>query len=322
MIVKIVTIINWAIISILGFALVMDLFFATSAGGGDAAGRGIGKAVVMIFGCVFILMVILNVLSYDWSKYLALFIFTVPFIFYYYTIRISPIMEKRKTDARNEALWAAPIFEDKSLDLIARTIRDADTPKLKKLLKAAALSPAQRNEILQYAIGEASGSSYGLEDKIGYVHLLFDMGASLDSLGEEDIPIHYAAAVNGNAALLKVLFEHGADAKAVHPTIHRPLLFESINGYMAPDASVDAFLEYGADPNSTSIEDDDQGPITPLLAAARFGNWNMCMKLIAKGARTDYKARNGDSLQKFLQNAEAEGYANKPGFEQLKAMIK
>ena len=109
---------------------------------------------------------------------------------------------------------------------------------------------------------------------------------------------------HGNAAVLRFLFEHGADPNVRDPYFNRPYIFDAVVSYMDPLAAVQTFLEFGADPNATAVFDPEDGPITPLIRAAQFDHWKICATLIEKGARPDFKTPKGKSCAFYMERAE------------------
>jgi ankyrin repeat protein len=228
---------------------------------------------------------------------------------------------------RNIAESKKPFFDDPEQERIARAIYDGEPEKLKSLLQQ--LPPAKLNaggELLAFGINTANASSYKPAERFECVRVLFEAGAKLDSTttpGES--PMYIAVASNGDAALMRLLLDHGADAKLEDPYYKRPLIFEAVSSYKEPLATVKVLLEYGADPNVTAVLDDDEGPISPLVSAAKWGRWGICTLLIEKGAKIGYTTQNGLSLQSLVAEADkdfsADGYSSREEFEALKKVL-
>lgn len=317
-IVKIIAIFNWIVIGILALLVSAETLFP--AKGGDAAGRGMGLAIYYLAIIALVVLLVLNLLPYNWAKYTAFAFVAVPFLW----IQLMPSWQKYKRRIKDAAEWAKPIYEDPWRDRMARAVRDGEPEKLRQILEKQEARLNQDGELLGYAIGEASGASYRPDEKRACVRLLFDAGARLDSINSE-VSMLMAPAANGDAKMLRLLLEHGADANAQPPSFHCTALFEALGGYIEPEASVRTLLEFGADPNATAVFDDEDGPITPLIRAAVLERWNLCLILLEKGANPDFKTKQGKSLREFVQEADGSftggGYSTREDFEKLKKAL-
>lgn len=319
---KIVTVLNWTIIAILGILVLLGALFP-SKGGGDAAGRGLGQAIYYLAIIAFVVMLVLNLLPFKWTKYLALAFLVVPFLFY----KISPVWQKYKQDLHNKAEAEKPFFDDPEQESIARIIYDGEPDKLKpRLLQLSTAKLNAGGELLAFGINTANASSYKPAERLECVRVLFEAGAILDSTTTAgDAPMYVAVASNGDAALMKLLLDHGADANLLIPYGKRPIIFEAIYSYKEPLATVKVLLEYGADPNVTAAMDDEDGSISPLVYAAKVGRWGICSALIEKGADVNFATGNGLSLRSLVAEADkdfsADGYSSKEEFEALKQVL-
>jgi|GEM_PF-741455 len=314
---KIITILNWIVIAILAVLVAAETIWP--AKGGDAAGRGMGQAFYYLAIIALFVLLGLNLLPYNWAKYTTFALIVAPVVLLKLGSGWSSL--KRGMAARIEE--AKPIFEDKERDRIARAIYDGEPETLKKLLQTPVARLNENGELLAYAVGETAGSAYKSEERLECIRLLFQAGARLDSANASlDVPIHIAVADVGNAALLRLLLEQGADANARYHYFKRAVLFEALGSHQQPDATVRVLLEFGADPNATAVYDEEQGPITPLFRAAELGRWGLCATLLEKGANPDVKAADGTSFQTLFQEAEKnfspDGYTTREDFERLK----
>lgn len=315
---KIVTIFNWAIVAFLAYLVTMETVFPTK--GGDAAGRGMGIAIYYLAIAGLVVLIVLNLLPYSWAKYTAFGIVAVPFLL----IQLDPVITKTKDFFRARREDAKPIFEDKERDQLARAFRDGEPEKFKTLLQTPIPRLHEGGEFLSYAIGEATVATYRQKEKIDCVRQLFEAGATLESTHSDDVPVHFSPAFSGNATLLRLLLEKGADANVVHKHFHYPILFEAINSYQEPEATIRVLLEYGANPNATAIFDDEVGPVSPLFRAAEQERWGICVALIEKGADPNFVSPKGTSIRDLVQQAEreypAEGYSRQSDYLRLKSV--
>jgi hypothetical protein len=318
---KIITILNWIIIGLLGLLVAAETLFP--AKGGDAAGRGMGQALYYLSIIALVVLLVLNFLPYAWSKYTALGLVVLPILL----VQVFPIWQKAKQGVQQNIKDSGPIFEDKTLDQIARTVHEVQPEKLKKLLETPVPGLFDDGELLGYAIAEANSTTYKPEERLECVRLLFQAGASLDPLKKaEEVPIHMAVADVGNAPLLRLLLEHSADANAYQIHFERPILFEALNSYYQPEETVRVLLDYGADPNSRALFDDENGPVSPLWRAAQLERWGMCVMLLEKGANPDFKALNDQTVRDLVVASErvfpVEGYSRQADYVRLREMLR
>ncbi len=316
---RIITVLNWIVIAFVAYLVIAETLFP--AKGGDAAGRGMGQAIYYLAIIALVILLGLNLLPYKWAKYTAFGLVAVPILY----IQINPIWRDWRRNVAYEIEEAKPIFPDKERDQIARAVREGQPDKLKTLLQTPIPRLHEGGELLAYAIMEAGSTSYKPAEKLECVRLLFEAGAQLDSADTDDVPIHMAVASSGNASLLRLLLEQGADANAYQPNFKRPIIFEAINSYQTPEASVRALLEFGADPNATAVEDDEQGPISALWWAAQTGRWSSCTALLEKGANPDFKTADGTTFRSYVVEQEKDfhpgGYATQEDFDRFKRAL-
>jgi len=295
---KIIYIFNWVCIGFL-VLFVLLLLLDPNKGGGDAATKGLGTAFILLALVAMAILLVLNLLPWPWTKYLAFALVVMPFLFYFGASKWTAY--KRAWFTRIEA--AKPIFDDPNIDRLARLIEGGEAQALQKRLPSEPQEVVQSEDLLWFALQEASSSSFRAEEKLQCLRVLLDAGAPLDTLLKGDTPVQASAANTGDAAVLRLLFERGADPNQRAPNADYPYIFDAIVSYRDPLAAVQTFLEFGADPNATAIFDDEDGPITPLIRAAQFDKWKICVTLIEKGARPDFKTPNGKSCAFYMEEA-------------------
>lgn len=320
-IIKIITVLNWLVIAILAFLVIAETL--SPAKGGDAAGRGMGQAIYYLAIIALFVLLGLNLLPYNWAKYTAFALVALPILF----IKVAPSWRNMKRNVSNMLEEAKPIFPDKERDRIARAIYEGKSGKVWELLQTPPPNLNEDGELLAYAINAVGHSGYKPEERMKCLKLLFQAGAKLDSVNRgSEVPIHFVAADVGNAKLLRLLLEHGADANAQHRYFKRHILFEAVGAHGEPEATVKVLLDFGADPNATAVHDDEQGPITPLWRAAELGRWGICATLIEHGADPNFKTADGKTFRSLVeeaaQNFTPHGYATQEDFERLKRTLK
>ncbi|MFM9946454.1 MAG: ankyrin repeat domain-containing protein [Saprospiraceae bacterium] len=318
---KIIYIFNWICIGLL-VLFVLLMLLDPNKGGGDAATKGLGTAFIILGSVALAVLLLLNLLPWPWSKYLAFALVVLPILFYFGSSKWTAY--KRALHARIEA--AKPIFDDPDIDRLARLIEAGEAQALQKRLSSEPKEVVQSTDLLWFALQEASSSSYRAEEKLQCLRVLLDAGAPLDTLLKGDTPVQGSAANTGNAAVLRLLFERGADPNVRAPNADYPYIFDAIVSYRDPLAAVQTFIEFGADPNATAIFDDEDGPITPLIRAAQFDKWKICATLIEKGARPDFKTPNGKSCAFYMEEAkdavlEYRGPETQADFAGLEALV-
>ena len=296
--VKIIYYFNWICIGLIAL-FVLLLLLEPNKGGGDAATKGLGTAFLFIGLAALAVLLVLNLLPWQWCKYLASALVLLPLLFYFGSSKWAAY--KRAERARIEA--ARPIFDDPNVDRLARLIEAGEPEALQKRLPSEPQELVQSEDLLWFALQEASSSGYRSNEKLQCLRLLLDAGAPFDTLLKGETPVQSNAANTGNASVLRLLFERGADPNARDPHFNRPYIFDAIVSHMDPLAAVQTFLEFGADPNATAIFDDEDGPITPLIRAAQFDRWKICATLIEKGAHPNFKTLNGKSCAFYLEQA-------------------
>lgn len=319
---KVIYFFNWVCISLLAVFVIL-LLLEPKRGGGDAATRGLGEAYLYLSVGAMVILLLFNLLPWKWSKYLAFALILSPFLLFF--IRSRWARYSRALKARVEA--AKPIFQDPDLDRLARLIQNGEPQSLQERLPAERPEIVQSEDLLWYAIQEASGTSYRGNEKTQCVRILLDAGAPLDKLIKGETPVHSSASNTGNAAMLRLLFEHGVDANTRDPHFDRPYLFDAVASYIEPLASVQAFLDHGADPNAKAVFDAEEGPVTPLIRAAQFDKWDICALLIERGADPHFTTATGKNCAYYTEQA-AEGVSEygspetNDKFRHLQALLK
>lgn len=319
-IIKFITIFNWIVIGLLGTLVLLDAF-SGSKGGGDAAGRGMGQAIVALARIALVILLILNVLPYNWARYVATGLVLIPVVFFL----ISPTITRIKRNIKLKAEYSKPVYEDKTLDQIARAIRDCEPEKVKKLLDNVPDKTAVANELLGYAVAEANMNEYKKAEKLQNIQILFDAGAVVDTADRFDSPYYMAVASSGNVQMLRMLLEHGADANARNTNLNTTILQEAADAWKEPEATVRLLLEHGANTEATRIYDNKYGPETALLHAARMGRWGVCLALIEHGADFNFTNLREKSFHTYYKVAKRgfnpDGYSTKEDFARLEKVV-
>lgn len=324
-ILKIISIINWIVVVVLAILVTAETI--SPAKGGDAAGRGIGQAFYYLAIIALILLLLLNLLPYNWSKYAAFALILMPLFLIKLNGAMSSVKKWANRVPQGKNADGSAWFADPEKQRIALAIDNGDVEKVKKLLSEPhpGIDERDRNgdTLLGFAISAAQ-SGYKPEERLECLRLLFQAGARLEVIDTDGVPLHMTPASNGYVGLLKILLDHGADANARHPYFDRPVLFEAISAWQNGAETVQALLDHGADPNALGKDDDGQS-ISVLLYAAKFGRWNLCPLLLERGADLHYKKADGTSLKTLVEAADesftGDGYATRADFERVKKAV-
>ena len=196
---KIIYFFNWICIGLL-VLFVLLLLLDPNKGGGDAATKGLGTAFIILGSVALAVLLLLNLLPWPWTKYLAFALILTPPLLYFGSSKWSSF--KRAQRARIEA--AKPIFDDPNLDRLARLIEAGEPESLQKRLPSEPQEVVQSEDLLWFALQEASSSSYRSNEKLQCLRVLLDAGAPLDTLLKGDTPVQSSAANTGNAAVLRL----------------------------------------------------------------------------------------------------------------------
>ena len=303
---KIVTIVNSVVIALLFLLVMAETLFPTK--GGDAA-SGMGRAIYYVAIILLVLLVTLNLLPFNWSKYTAFVIIVVP-VFW---VAFGSSINNFKRGITN---WieAKPLFEDKERDRMAVAIFNAKPDKLKKYI--AEVQPRLRENaygypLLEMAVANAGSVNDDSERRLECIRALLQAGVSIKSDDPDVEKIHFSPATSGNAPVLRLLLEHGADANARvtdYGSGRRdvvPIVFEALASSYGAYACVKALLDHGADPNAIMPWDGDHEKMSVLLYAAERQYWSVCKMLIEKGADPRYTTPDGTSLQTFIEQGDS-----------------
>ncbi len=323
---KAITIINWIVIGVLAFLVIAETLHPTK--GGDAAGRGIGQALYYLAIIALIVLLVLNLLPFAWSKYVGIALILLPFI-----------VIKLNSAYTNMKKWAnripdgydrdgKPWFQDPQRQHIALAIFNGDVDQVKKMLREGGPALLDKDpggdDLLNFTVNEATHSSYKPDEKTECLRLFFEAGARITGQDSLVTPLLFAPAASGRAPVIRLLIRHGADPNARDVYYKRPVLCEGIAAYQEVKETVKALLDGGADPNATWTEGDST-VYTPLLFAIERERWLVCPILIESGADIRYTSPDGRSIQALVREADAsfngDGYSTRADYEQTRQLV-
>lgn len=313
---KFVSVLNWFLIGLLALA-VLVLLLDSNRAGGDAATKGLGSGLMTAAIIAIVVLVALNLSPWSWTRYVPS-VLALSAIFYFLT---TSGMQSLRNKERVKAAQNQPYFEEPELEQMARIIEANDTEALRRLLQSTQPDTTQLSPILWFAIQEVPPIEL-TGKRLECIKLLMDAGAPLEK-HIKDPGILAGPARSGNPAMLRFLFEHGADPNALYYATNCPFIFEAIYSTMDPVGSVLTFLKFGADPNITSTCSSTE-PHTPLLYAAGHSRWEICIALIEHGANAHYQTPGGKSCSTYVDERLKyieEFQSEKPHLERLQALL-
>lgn len=315
-----ITVINWLVVTVLGFLLLAEIV-RPSPGGGDAAGRGIGLFFFYVAIGAFFVLLILNVLPFAATRYAAFALIVGPVLFVTLGSRVRKLYRRLKSALTPRK----PLFPDRERDRLARAIELGKVNDLKKLLPS---TPPDRlnegGELLGFAVAEATRNYYRPAEKLDCVRLLLQHGARVDLADTAESPLALSPAASGFPDVLRLLLEHGANPNAEMIYLKRHILFEAADAYQNAEATVRVLLEHGANANVTTRFGSDPA-ISILAHTAQRGRWGVCLALLEHGADPNFSNRQGHSFKKYFDEASQgfspDGYSTLEDFERLKAWV-
>ena len=324
---KIITILNWIVVAIVGYLVIAETLFPTK--GGDAAGRGMGQAIYWLAIIALVVLLILNLLPYALPKYIAFGLVAIPLLW----IQLAPGVRNLKRSI-TDRINAKPFYEDAERERIARALFDGKADKLKQLLQnppPRLREPEYGNPLLMDAVQAALKFNNPEEpERYECIKLLLAAGVSMTNPDPEITPVQIAAATSGNPQVLRILLEHGADpnARDVDYSTGKPnavpMIFETMaTSYGARDC-VRLLLEFGADPNAIKPSDGDHKQPSALMMAADYGRFDLGVQLMEKGADVHYTAPDGRSLRTIMAEKDLyvdEQYSSPEDVERVKKAV-
>ena len=313
-ILKLVTYLNWIIIAILA-AIFIGMTISPSKGG-DAASKGIGDGIRYLALILMLLLLTLNLLPWAWARYLGFALIIIPVCF----LALQPQVRQMKRKAAAKREEAKPIFDDPTLDRVARYVRKADTIGVKKWITENPELTATEGELLAYAISESAYALHHRKEYLRNVELLFEAGATLEITNVPDeSPVIIEACTGGNPELILLLIQKGADPNARDIYYNRPAILIASSSSRDPKGSVRVLLENGADPEVIFMNNSINRQVSMLWDLCYNGNWGIAQILLEYGANPDFEADGYTPRSMILE------FAKKPEYnksEELLALAK
>lgn len=330
---KYITFINWLAIAILACLVAVALLFPSK--GGDSYGRAMGDFFVMVASALLVILLALNLITFPWAKYTAFAILMLPFAYMLASRLFDDASSRVKYIIRaitytQSDYDGSSYFSDLQCKAILAAIFKQDVEKVEAILREPVpmingLDTEGQQTILDYTATHYSPYSNDWAKTKRILELLIAAGATINSTDSARVSTHAAAVSNATPDLLKFFLDHGADPNALSE--HKvPILFEAVRSSGEDSFNkVNLLLKRGATVNVVATYDRNTKDYSPLLLAAAFSNWDVCLLLIKKGADLSYTSPDGSTVTNYVQLADKEknesGLDTEPGFDELKAFI-
>ncbi|MBD2756837.1 ankyrin repeat domain-containing protein [Spirosoma validum] len=326
---KYITIVNWVAIASLGLLVIGSILFPMK--GGDAAGRGMGEAFLMLAAVAVTVLLVLNLLPFSWAKYTAFTIILMPFAI----ILLDTLSEKMK-DLVSAIAYSqsdydgSTYFPDPQRKAILAAVFNEDIEQVEELLREPVVSingldTEQKRTILDYVATSYSPYSRDWGKTKRILEVLIAAGATINSNDSSRVSTHAAVVWNATPQLLKFLLDHGADPNAQSKN-NVPILYEVIRAGGAESIDkVKLLVDRGAKINVVATYDEYTKDYSPLLFASAFEGWAVCLFLTRRGADIHYKSSDGSTLKQYIRlfDKRYKEYSQTPSpeFNELKAIV-
>lgn len=311
---KMLSILTYLIIA--GMLVFLVFMSFDSKSGGDAATRGLGQPLILLPVVAIIFLVVFNLPTNNWIKYLGLTVgllcFAVFVVFLLALSGSSLIFQ----DTRQPF---TPHYNDPVLSELFDAFRNGKVRKWKSLLQAHP-EHLQDKQLLYDILYDAKDGSNSNVHKLNALKYMLDSGAKLDS---NHCYTFSTLAYCGKADFTELLLQHGADPNC-NPSPSQTVLLYCIDGQAVN--TIELLIKYGADVNAITYNEQRQDNLTPLLYAVYMGQWACCKILLKNGADPNYKNKDGISIKDYIlrqpEKPEDQGYYNNPEFFDLVEQIK
>lgn len=307
------------------FILLVLLLSESKSAGSDPSTKGVGGSLILLPIAAIVFLLVFNLQSNNWIKYLGLvlgLLCVAALIVILLALSGSSWIFQQNRSHVTEV--EKPKFDDPKLNEIFASFQNGDLENWKKQLQA---NPAyiHNKKLMNHLLLETNYNGTSEAPRLACLKYLFDSGAKLDSVFFDNF---IQIAQSGNADMVDLLLQHGADANCKAESLgQRPVIFETIEGYGKIDEVLKVLIKYGADPN-TKIKFDyqDQHTLTPLLYAVYREEWACCNVLLKNGADSNFKTKEGFCIKDLvLQKAtekKGQDQSENPVFWQLVKQFK
>ena len=301
---------------IAGMLIFLAFMSFENTSGGDAATRGLGKPLILLPVVAIVFLVVFNLPTNNWIKYLGLAIGLLcfaAFVVFLLALSGSSLIFQ---DTRQPF---TPHYNDPVLRELFDAFRNGKVRKWKSLLQSHP-EHLQDKQLLYDILHDAKEGNNSNRHKLNALKYMLDSGAKIDS---SHCSTFSNLAYCGKADFTELLLQHGADPNC-NPWPSQTVLLYCIDGQAVK--IIELLIKYGADVNAITYNEQRQDNLTPLLYAVYRGQWSCWKTLLKNGADPNYKNKDGISIKDYIlrqpENPEDRGYYDNPEFFDLVEQIK
>jgi len=304
---------------IAGMLIFLVFMLLETKSGGDAATRGLGKSLILLPVAAIVFLVVFNLPTNNWIKYLVLAIgllCVAALVVFLLALSGSSLVFQDTRTPRTP-----PQYDDPVLTQLFEAFHKGKVKQWKTLLQSHP-EHLQSKELLEDILSDANDDDKSNPRKLEAVKYMLDAGAKIDT---SNCAIFAILATSRRADFVELLLQHGADPNCI-PWSGQTVISSAIGGYYKDGKVIDLLVKYGADLNAKIFDEQHQDSVTPLLYAAYHGQWHCCQTLLKNGADPTYKNKDGVSIKDYIlkeaENPEDLGYYKDPDFLKLVEQIK
>jgi len=313
---KMLSILTYLIIA--GMLILLVFLSSENNSGGDAATRGLGQSLIWLPVAAIVFLVVFNLSTNNWIKYLGL---TIGLLCFAALVVFLLALSGSRLLFQDTRQPFTPQYDDPVLTQLFDAFHKGKVRKWKSLLQSHP-EHLQHKQLLKDILYDANQDSKSNADKLNALKYMLDSGAKIDtSLCAEFSNLAYTS----KADFTELLLQHGADPNCI-PWPSQTVLFYCMGGVYGEVKIIELLIKYGVDVNAITYNEQHQDNLTPLLYAVYMGQWPCCKTLLESGADPNYKNKDGISIKDYIlqksENPEDHGYYKNPDFLQLVEQIK
>lgn len=301
---------------IAGTLIFLVLMSFETKSGGDAATKGLGQSLILLPVAAIVFLVVFNLPTNNWIKYLGL---TIGLLCFAALVVLLLALSGSSLIFQDTRQPFMPHYNDPVLSELFDAFRNGKVRKWKSLLQSHP-EHLQDKQLLYDILYDAKDGSNSNAHKLNALKYMLDSGAKLDS---NHCYTFSTLAYCGKADFTELLLQHGADPNC-KPSPSQTVLLYCIDGQAVK--IIELLIKYGADVNAITYNEQRQDNLTPLLYAVYMGQWPCCKILLKNGADPNYKNKDGISIKDYIlqkaENPEEHGYYKNPDFLHLVEQIK
>lgn len=302
MLTKISSVISYLVI--FGLLVLLIMLLSEPKSGSDAATRGIGKSMYLLIIAGIVFLLVFNLQSNPWIKYIGLVIglfCAAVLIFIFLALSGSSLVFQ---DTSQKAF--KPEYNDPMMNELFDAFQKGKVEQLKTLFQAHP-DLVHNKELLKDILYDVYYNDKSSARHLASLKYMLESGAKIDtSLSFYFIQMAYT----GKADMTALLLQHGADPNWVSEPRQMPVILNTIEGYDNEGEVIEILIKHGADANVKFYEENFKDTITPLSYAAYLEKWRCCKVLLENGADPDYKNKDGISIKEQIQRKAESGQGN------------